>query len=51
MKYLVFINVFFLLFLACIPDFGINKKNIKLPSSKKALNLSTEVDPQRRNPK
>ncbi len=39
MKYLVIINVFFLLFLACNPDFGINKKNIKLPSSKKTLNL------------
>ncbi|WP_215537606.1 virulence associated lipoprotein [Borreliella bavariensis] len=46
MKYLVFINVFFLLFLACTPDFNINKKNIKLPSSKKALNPSTEVDPK-----
>ncbi|WP_215537956.1 virulence associated lipoprotein [Borreliella bavariensis] len=46
MKYLVIINVFFLPFLACTPDFGINKKNIKLPSSKKALNPSTEVDPK-----
>ncbi|AZA28347.1 virulence associated lipoprotein [Borreliella garinii] len=44
MKYLVIINVFFLLFLACNPDFGINKKNNKLPSSKKALKPKTEMD-------
>ncbi|ACL34639.1 CRASP family complement regulator-acquiring lipoprotein [Borreliella garinii] len=44
MKYLVIINVFFLLFLACNPDFDINKKNIKPPSSKKALTPKTEMD-------
>ncbi|WP_210378107.1 virulence associated lipoprotein [Borreliella garinii] len=44
MKYIIIINVFFLLFLACTPDFGINKKNIKPPSSKKALTPKTEID-------
>ncbi|WP_210359864.1 virulence associated lipoprotein [Borreliella garinii] len=44
MKYLVIINVFFLLFLACNPDFDINKKNIKPPYSKKTLTPKTEMD-------
>ncbi|WP_215535764.1 virulence associated lipoprotein [Borreliella bavariensis] len=48
MKYLVIINVFFLLFSACTPDFGINKKNIKPPSSKKALKPKTEIDSKKK---
>ncbi|WP_215537611.1 virulence associated lipoprotein [Borreliella bavariensis] len=48
MKYPVIINVFFLLFLACTPDFGINKKNIKPPSSKKALKPKTEIDSKKK---
>ncbi|WP_420025504.1 virulence associated lipoprotein (plasmid) [Borreliella yangtzensis] len=45
MKYLVIINVFFLLFVVCSPeDFGINKKNIKRPSNKKAVKPKTKTE-------
>ncbi|WP_425337146.1 virulence associated lipoprotein [Borreliella tanukii] len=43
MKYLLIINVFFLLFLACTSGFDINKKSIKRPSNKKALKPKTEM--------
>ncbi|MBB6043536.1 virulence associated lipoprotein (plasmid) [Borreliella yangtzensis] len=42
MKHLIIINVFFLLFLACTSDFGMNKKNIKRPSNKNAVKPKTE---------
>ncbi|MBB6043498.1 virulence associated lipoprotein (plasmid) [Borreliella yangtzensis] len=42
MKRLIIINMFFLLFLACTPDFGMNKKNIKRPSNKNTVKPKTE---------